>query len=477
MTILGGSRQESIKAWAATSCIRDELNYPHYSKEILQQVRFLKHRHAVVAEDDTRCCFRDGLLSRCQLPVDDAKYARLKADFDRTTFFLVEIASRKAYVWDAKQLYLHHIAEDPQYGFPGGTITVRDLTDAEIEDDLVELRKELHPRPLLVLSHVATYERGARYELACLLRTICDRLGIPFLDQGEIVRRHGEAASMLLPEPVLAHYTPLGHAVVGQKLAQAMASVVEDRRRPRKTQVYYTDKERVARHTFHGFGDYLRGCIHMYQRLGPDRCRIDFSHHPLNSVFCCRTYVPKAAAQRDVVYMFGQDHLLEQHDLVFTNNFPVREIDQGCRDFIVRHCLTPRLAFRQYVDETKRLLGLRDGEYAVIHIRAPDGAGFDGRACAQVWDRIKGLLTEPHLLLASHEGYLQNLNHPMLVKTSLSRCHVGHHEGTSRQTWDTMVEFMLMTTCKRVYQFSAYDWGSGFSNAMSWIYGIPVERM
>ena len=43
ITILGSCRQLSILKYFNVSFIQEELNYPHYTKEILQQIIYLKN--------------------------------------------------------------------------------------------------------------------------------------------------------------------------------------------------------------------------------------------------------------------------------------------------------------------------------------------------------------------------------------------------------------------------------------------------
>jgi hypothetical protein len=68
---------------------------------------------------------------------------------------------------------MHHIAVERQYGFAErNKVVVEEQSDAEIEGDLVNVRKELYPKPFVVVSHIATYRRGKRYALVRLLEEL-----------------------------------------------------------------------------------------------------------------------------------------------------------------------------------------------------------------------------------------------------------------------------------------------------------------
>jgi len=224
ITILGSCRQTSIAQYCKVTGILENLNYPHYTKEILQQIRYLKYKH--IPAELCKFCFRSGLLSKCEKQLTDNAYNILKGQFDNTTFFLVEIASRISYKW--KDLYLHHIAENEEYNFyDKNNIVKSELTDAEIEDDIIEIRNELYPKPFIIISHFATYDYGKRFELITLLKNICQKLQIPFINQSDIVKQYG--IDIISNEPVLAHYTDRGNAYVGKVLLNKINEVKAER--------------------------------------------------------------------------------------------------------------------------------------------------------------------------------------------------------------------------------------------------------
>ena len=289
ITILGSCRQTPINKYFDTSEILDKLNYPHYTKEILQQIRFLKYRN--ISNNNTKFCFRSGLLSKCTSEINDNTYNILSEQFKNTTFFLVEIASRIYYKYN--DLYLHHIAEDNEYNFPfKDNIIKGDLTDEEIEEDIIQIRNELYPKPFIIISHFATYENGKRYELIKLLDNICTKFNIPFINQSDIIKQYGD--DIILKEPVLAHYTQEGLDYVGKYLYDKINEINNKKLNSKKTlyQVYYTSSQRVKKYTFHGFGDYIRGTIYLYQLYGDTiNLKINFSNHYLSNFFVCDNHL------------------------------------------------------------------------------------------------------------------------------------------------------------------------------------------
>jgi hypothetical protein len=479
ITILGSCRQTPIEQHCKVTGILENLNYPHYTKEILQQIRYLKYKH--IPAELGKFCFRSGLLSKCEKQLTDHAYNILKGQFNNTTFFLVEIASRISYKW--RDLYLHHIAENEEYNFyDKNNIVKTELTDEEIEDDIIQIRNELYPKPFVIISHFATYDSGKRFELITLLKNICQKLQIPFINQSDIVKQYGR--DIILNEPILAHYTDKGKTYVGKILFDKINEVKAERLSRKKTlhQVYYTSAERVKKYTFHGFGDYIRGTIHLYQLYNNQNVnlKINFSNHPLSKNFICNNHLSIEECET-AKYIFGTGENFLDYRHIFTNNLLISQnITKDCRDFIIENCLTPRICFDNTLSLVKKSLELADFNYSVIHIRLNDNETYSENRFNNIMKLIFSIQnTTPHetfLLIASNDMYLNKIELPFIKKTNLNRGHVGLNTTTSAECEDTMIEFMLMTTCKKIYQLSVYDWGSGFSDTVNKIYNVAVEK-
>jgi hypothetical protein len=478
VTIFGSCRQTGIKNYTEVTNILEHLNYPHYTKEILQQIRYLKYKN--IPNDLTKYCFRDGLLSQCTREISNDKYEYLKNQFDNTTFFLIEIASMICYKWS--NLYMHHIAEEDQYQFyDRHNIKKEDLTHEEIEKDIVQIRNELYPKPFMIISHFATYTKGKRYELIKLLENICTKYNIPFFNQTDIIEKYG--IDVILKEPVLAHYNQETLHKVGEFLANKIRDVKNDLNNKKTLyQVYYTSKERVKKNTFHGFGDYIRGCICLYQLYGRKiDLKINFSNHSLSKLFVCDNHISIDESE-NTKYIFGTGENFLDYIHIFTNNGLIDyNISKDCKEFIVKHCITPTIYFDRKIVEFKNRLNIESYKYSIIHIRLSDNEVFNDNRynnIVAIIQYIKNVL-EPNdklVLIASSHIYLDKINFPFLVKTNLSRGHVGLDTTSEKECEDTMLEFMAMKTCNKIYQLSVYDWGSGFSDTINKLFDIKVDK-
>ena len=219
ITILGSCRQQIIQSYLKTTNIQEKLTYPHYTKEILQQIQFLKRRH--ISKSNTKYCFRTNLLTQCTTEITDEEYNILNEEFEKTTTFLIEIASRKKYMW--KNMFLHHIATEDTYNFyDRKNIIIESSTDEEIEDDILNIQKELYPKKIIIISHFSTYNTGIRYELIQLLQRICIKHNIPFINQSHIIDIYGP--NILTDNN---HYNEIGNKIVGKILLDKILGKIE----------------------------------------------------------------------------------------------------------------------------------------------------------------------------------------------------------------------------------------------------------
>jgi len=63
ITILGSCRQDSLYNYYNITNIKNNLTYPHYSKEIVQAIEFCKGK-SPISHALTRSIFRSGILSK-----------------------------------------------------------------------------------------------------------------------------------------------------------------------------------------------------------------------------------------------------------------------------------------------------------------------------------------------------------------------------------------------------------------------------
>jgi hypothetical protein len=474
VTIFGSCRQLPIGSHMKITKIIDDLNYPHYTKEILQEIKYLKHKH--IPTELANCCFRSGLLGDT---ITDSRYEYLKQEFENTSVFLVEIASRISYEWN--NLYMHHIAEDSTYKFTHrDDIAKRDLTDEEIEEDIIQIRNELYPKPFIIISHFSTYNHGKRFELIQLLERICSNYNIPFINQSDIVR---DNENILEDEPVLAHYNEHGKQIVGNILFQKIKEVLNVSSVPIKTlkQVYYTSESRVQKYTFHGFGDYLRGTMYLYQFLKDKNIKliVNFSNHPLSNVFVCNNHMTIEDSE-NIQYVFGDENPLD-YNCIFTNRFLISEpLEQSGKDFIIKNCLTPRISFENKLRSFQNEIGITDNNYSVIHIRTNDNDVYNENLFQHILyitEHIKN--NDPRqkvIIMASSSMYLNKITDPFFIKTNLKRGHVGLNTTTNDECMDTMIEFMLLKSCKTIHQLSVYWWGSGFSDMVCKLFNVNIQK-
>jgi hypothetical protein len=208
LTIFGSCRQDSLYTVYDCTSIQKTLTYPHYTKEVIQAIKFCSG-HLQIDPDLARWVFRSGILDSKSIHA-----SAFKAEFVATDLFVIEIASRISYEYAG--LHAHHILTEPKYGFTRiSDIVQRDLTDDEIEQDLVEMKELLYPKKMMIVSHIYSRREGKRYELVQLLSRLCQTHGIPFFDPVEQLEGNPPGAYMI--EDVLAHYSDHGHALIRQK--------------------------------------------------------------------------------------------------------------------------------------------------------------------------------------------------------------------------------------------------------------------
>jgi hypothetical protein len=302
-------------------------------------------------------------------------------------------------------------------------------------------------------------------------------------------------------------------------------------RRKKVIQIYHTSAERVRVHSYHGFGDYLKGCACLYQlsRQQEFDLELDFSRHaialylaPAEATPAEATTtpeetaeVPTTAAPGDACLrkenVVGQDakggpcysteysaprDLNELLQLIrkcspggvcklFTQADPVLPLDAACRDFIKSRCLSVR-ADTPLADKLAAYRALRP--YSVVHVRTGDSVLVDKGSVIGAQHVAKTLShqtfgTHNVIVMSDAQDMPRELKatleaeHPdaKFYVTGARAVHLGMPSTTPEQTAETLLDFFILSESAAIYQVSVYGWGSGFSSWCSQLYGIPLH--
>jgi len=208
VTIFGSCRQDAIYKIpnVTVTGIRENVSYPHYTKEMLEVIKFCKEGH--ISPEETVTTFRTPIICNKPLYFNDV----LKKNFNNTSVFILEIASRKTYEFNGK--FVHHVLFDeaPFNQNYKDKITVSTQSDEEIEADIIQIKKELN-RPIIIVGHLLTYNKGTRYELVALLEKLCLKHNILFINPENEITKLGYNVKDLLSSDS-NHYNEKGHEVI-----------------------------------------------------------------------------------------------------------------------------------------------------------------------------------------------------------------------------------------------------------------------
>jgi len=165
ITILGSCRQDSLYEKYVITSIKENISYTHYTKEILEVINYCKFGN--IDEEETKFVFRKPILNNTPLKFSK----KIKNEFENTDIFIIEIASRKYYKYNER--YVHHVLIDSNEKIKENT-EINYLSNEEIENDIIKIKEELK-KPLIIVSHILTYENSKRNDLIFLLENRHDQ--------------------------------------------------------------------------------------------------------------------------------------------------------------------------------------------------------------------------------------------------------------------------------------------------------------
>jgi len=193
--------------------INNQVNYPHSTKEIIQEIYFLTGA-ITIPHPYNVFCFRSGILQNSNILLT----TELQEAFSRSTLCIIEICSMKKYMCDG--FYLHHLAVDKRFQSYNNThdflksfeCTMQNAQ--EIEDDILHIKKLIGNKKLIIVSHYNAKLNEeyieARNKLIKILSEICSKQNILLIKPSEVLINYTQNEVMT---DDLGHYTPFGHKV------------------------------------------------------------------------------------------------------------------------------------------------------------------------------------------------------------------------------------------------------------------------
>jgi hypothetical protein len=496
ITILGSCRQQSISSYANITSIKEKLTYPHYTKEIIQALQYCK---GISTFDNslTAFCFRTGFLEKKEITYQK----ELQDEFEKTDLFVVEIASRIAYEW--KDVYVHHILSEANYEFPDrSSITIRELSDEEIEQDIVTIQDLVYPKKLLIVPHIYTKTIGKRFDFVCLLQQITSKYGIPFLDPSkELMGIDG----IYQEEYPLHHYSDKGHSLVGQEYKKAIKIIMLSGEKPLCVHNYLTHCS--TNWLPPGLADFLRGTIALYYftkqynyTLLLDNSHPFFRYLQSNPCIISNTIFPQTVEiipplSYEEIYARLQELFQSQRSVcLLTNSFYTVENGGGLVNFgpITEDCRTFLQSILRPIDRIEDMIhGIftnvyqfnKNEDYKVIHLRCGDRILhdnlYDDGLYSHYYEKIYPIVTHnkdtKYILLSDSSKIACELqkNIPGLYYWNNEKVHLGRLNQSSSAIMETLVDFFIMSRSKEILTGAP----SGFSVVISLIYNIKCTSI
>ena len=266
-----------------------------------------------------------------------------------------------------------------------------------------------------------------------------------------------------------------------------------------------------------GFGDYLRGCFCFYQvaKILGLEFDMDLKQHPMSKFLVVEQDSEKV--NYNEVCRFNNDNyagvdankqfkkkspeffnevvnhlnsINEENYYLFSNAFPIfSRVRNEAKQFI-QSKIVPNQMMQQNIRLRMKTLGLKRKCYSVIHMRVGDGYLLNNDAINResllFLDQISNFLTkninlESKYLLLSDNNYIKKLMKekiPSLIIQNRPITHLGEQtELSDVEVMNTMLDFYTMANSNKIFSFSKFGWGSGFSEWCSVVYNIPYVKI
>jgi hypothetical protein len=467
VTVFGSCRQQPINKVFRETCIREKLSFPHYSKEILEVIKYCKYNH--IHKNETKYIFRSPILQKSE--IND--YNIFKNEFYNSHVFLIEIASLLQYKY--KDFFVHHIATEDQYNVEiRKEIQISQQVKEELEDDILEIKKQLN-KPFIIVTHLVTKNTGNRFLLSSWLEEFGNKYNFPVINPvKEFIKRNISLDNLFQKEEILAHYTLQGEEEISKIYKEYIEKEIA---KPNVYQVWSQKCYNVPNpNSFWGLGDILRGTIKLYQMSQKNNFNffVTTDNHPLKN--CLK---PCFEAEKNIKFVYPEEVetnlLCERSNYILTNAFCDENLTESCKKFM-KKILEPNEIILQ------SFKNLNIEQYKVLHFRLGDNYLLhNNQANFETYLNIfEKYYDEETIFICDCENFKnfivkKNENKKInILNTKV--CHFGVEQNVEK-IQNSFLEFFLLTKSKIIYTYTNYSWTSGFTFWASRIYDVPLVKI
>ncbi len=252
-------------------------------------------------------------------------------------------------------------------------------------------------------------------------------------------------------------------------------------------QVYVTSSPNDP-NGFWGFGDFLRGCIALYQycKLNGHTFYISLQRHPLKKFL--NSTGENELINSAVIYSYPNlvpnsienNHSLEIY--MFTNANCDIPLSIDCKEYF-KSFLKPSSFLQEKIDYKMKELDIVSKEYSIVHVRTGDkylihNVPMDHNICTLLYNQmiIDGCIKDKTILLSDNTECSKILNKidGRLICSGTIPVHIGHKSCSNNDVAleSTLIDLHLIINSKEIYSYP----GSGFPMIVSYVYDIPYKK-
>ena len=238
---------------------------------------------------------------------------------------------------------------------------------------------------------------------------------------------------------------------------------------------------------YHGLGDFLRSCLGLYNlsRIKEDfDVIVDFSLHPIHNYIESNNHPFSSLVKSNednIKLVVGKHNVLkyikntDEKIIIMFGWFDLEVYDTFLESAVaefMKKLLIPNPLMQNYIN--LKLAEIPYDDFNVIHYRLGDKQLFNNIIDDYQLEHILTKLEKNDVLITDSHNF-KNFIKEKCINVFTFDTIISHLGKSNENIRDTLFEFFLILRAKKIKSYSVYNWQSGFTFAISFIYKIPIE--
>jgi len=262
---------------------------------------------------------------------------------------------------------------------------------------------------------------------------------------------------------------------------------------------YYIEYDKYDLSYVYGIGDYIRGCISLYYfcKNNNYKFEINYFNHSISNYLTNENNISNIKTGEIKNFNLWETNKINNIKIlknyidkknklveISTNLWHIDTITEDCLNFL-KSSFKPNELLENKINEVMDILNIKNKNYICLHARLGDNKLINmedlSNKYKKIEEKIKKMInvsSEKIIIFSDDTDFKKYMSKDKFCSYYDNKtCHLGMKNNNLEDVMNTLVDLFILGRSKKIYQYSEYSHGSGFSYWIAKMNNINIEKI